>query len=181
MKRIIIAVIAIGMIAQVSFAAGLGIFGSYWDTKDADDEIGFGAKIKLDLTPQMALEVRGSYFEFDERIQGTRSTLEIIPVEAGLMYRLPTGNTSSFYFGGGAGYYLMDAEVRFADNNRENLDVDDEFGWFVAGGLEIPLAVNLGIFAEAKYTWLEMKRVEGLETDVKLDGFGANAGVIFKW
>lgn len=167
MKRIIIAVMALGLIAQVSMANGLGLFGAYWDTKDADDEIGYGAKLKLDIAPELSLEIRGSYFEFENG-----DTLEVIPAEVGLVFHVPMGDQLRLYAGGGAGYYFMD---------MDDADVDDEVGFYAVAGIEITVAEGIGLFAEAKHTWLEIEKVDDLDADIKLDGIGANVGAIITW
>ncbi len=182
MKALMLALLITTLTAAQAGAGGLGIFASYWDPKDADDEIGFGAKLRFRAAPEFALELRGSYFEFEERDATTRKTLEVIPIEGALLYNLGQGQPTQFYVGGGIGYYLLDLEWE-GPTGTVRPSIDDEIGWFVVGGLEVGMSPNISLFIEAKYTWLDIDEIGGMETaqDDTLDGFGANAGLILLW
>lgn len=182
LKKWMTTAVVLGVTAQVAWADGVGVFGSYWDTKDAGSEIGYGAKLKFGLGPDVFFSIRGSYFEFEERSAEGKSTLEVIPIEAALVFHLDYMGPVYPYVGGGAGYYLMDLEWE-GPGGAVSPSVDDEFGWFVLAGIEMDLSPRIAVFGEAKYTWLKIDRIDGLDTtgDNKLDGFGANAGLIFKW
>ena len=69
------------------------------------------------------------------------------------------------------------------DPDGNKVDIDDEIGGYVVAGIEIELGEDVAIFGEAKYTWLEIKKVEEVDLDEnnKLDGFGANAGLMLRW
>ncbi len=181
-KKWLTLAVAIGFVTQAALGAGLGVFGSYWDPKDADSEIGFGARLSIPLGPDVSLDLRGRYFEFEESSNGGKATLEVIPIEAALIFQLAYQGPVYPYVGGGGGYYLFDLEWE-GPEGRVNPNVDDEFGWFVLGGLQLPLADNISLFGEAKYMWLKIERIAGFETtgDNRLDGFGANVGLLLEW
>ncbi len=182
MKKFILIASTIACMAPMVWADSLGVYGAYWDPKDADSDIGFGAVVRLPISREMALQLRGSYFEFEERDGDERSTLEVIPLEVGLIYYLAPPQDLRVYIGGGAGYYLMDLEWRTAEE-RLTPDVDNEFGWYLIGGFDMRITQNVNLFAEAKYTFLEIKRIDGISItgDNKLDGFGINAGLAIRW
>ena len=147
----------------------LGVFGSYLDSSDIDDDaMGFGGKLKLELVEFFAVDLRGSYLEYD------KSGISLIPAEAAALLQLPLGPLK-LYGGAGLGYYFFDAD---------NADLDDNFGFFPLAGLEIALG-DLKLFGEVR--WLVLSTdvdsagdefegiVEGDEADV--DGVGVNIGL----
>ncbi len=164
------------------WGGGFGVFGSYWDPKDADGDFGFGARLQLFSVSSLGVEVRGSYFEFTESADGDRTTLEVIPLEVALLYTFGKEQPVRAYAGGGAGYYLLDLEWSGPLGTMEP-DIDDEVGWFVLGGLSFDLAANVNFFLEAKYTWLDIDEVGGFATtqDDTLDGLGGNVGLKLVW
>ena len=100
------------------------------------------------------------------------SDLSIIPIEATGILRL-----GMLYVGAGVGYYFFDAS-----------HVDNNFGWYALGGIDIP-AGPVGIFGEVKWTSLSTDVNSGSplapglgvssKTTLKVDGIGANIGVMF--
>ena len=187
MKKVLLAVVVMGLGAVMASANGLGFFGSYWDTESAGDGFGAGAKLQLEVVPHMFMEFRGTYFEDlsdDGETEGVDNKLQIIPAEAGLVITFPVSKQFKPYAGGGAGYYFADATVE-ADGMDEDIDIDDEIGYYAVGGFEIGLAENFYIFAEYKYTWVEIDTfvIEDVEFEGKtvLDGPGGNAGLLLKW
>ena len=156
---IVVGVVLLG--AGVASANGVGVFGTYWNVQDGgDDGFGAGAKLQFEVMPNICLEARGSYFpDFGD------TSIDIIPAEADAIIKFPLADQLTPYVGGGAGYYM------FAGDDE---GVDDEFGWFALAGLEFGLSQELSLFAEGKYTWLDVN-------GGNLDGFGGNAGIMMKW
>ena len=185
MKRLLIGMIMMAFAIHTAAAGYLGVYGAYWDTKDADSELGFGAKLSFALSPQLHLQLRGKYFEFSQDGvggPGTSATLEVIPIQGALVYHLDAGLPVRPYIGGGVGYYLFDIE--WSDRHSTmNPDVDDEFGYFALAGALLEVNPSFGLFIEASYSWVEIKRIGGFETtgDDTLDGFGLNAGLTLHW
>lgn len=187
MKKALLAAVIMGLGAVLASANGLGFSGAYWDTKNAGDGFGAGAKLQLQVVPGMFMEFRGTYFEDlggDEEIEGVDSKLQIIPAEVGLITTFPVNKQFKPYVGGGVGYYFADATVE-ADGMDEDIDIDDEIGYYAVGGFEIGLADNFYVFVEYKYTWVEINTfvIEDVEFEgkTKLDGPGGNAGLLLKW
>ncbi len=212
--------------ASPALTAGLGLHGSYWDSKEADDAWGGGALFRLDLHQNLQLDIRGSFFKFDgvkEDLIFTGEMMfemefdgevaevtivwnmddqleldfEVIPVEVALLAHFDLHDRITPYFGGGVGYYFLDAKA-----GKSEFDLDwetktsNEFGFFAVCGLHIRLNEHVSLFGEARYTWLKFDDVKyrfmppedpgdvffiplEYETELKMDGFGANFGLLF--
>lgn len=168
---------------------GLGAFGSYWDSKDADDAFGGGALLRIEMGLMAQLDLRGSYYEFNDRFEDISTKLQIIPVEAALTFNLGTDPYFSPYVGGGIGYYFTDSDFTVEDV-KIRLDFDDEIGFFALAGLQFNPTYNLGLFGEVKYTWLDYDRArfsakdfpelgtERVDIDLKMDGISINFGLL---
>lgn len=189
MKRIIgVCVFSLLWAVQMAGANGLGVFGAYWDSKDADDTIGGGATVRLALSPEIMIEFAGAYFEFDDEEEGVKGTLEVIPLEVGLLVKFIDDGAFSLYAGGGGGYYLMDSEFS-GFGETVSFDIDDEFGYYVTGGMSFRLGPSVSLFGEVRHTWLKAKsgtaKMAGeevdLDVDIKLTGIGARAGLMLRW
>ncbi len=187
MKQVWIALITVSL-SIPAVAGGISGYGSYWDTEDASDGYGAGAKLNVTFAGPIELELRGGYFpDLSEDIPGGDLDLEVIPIEAGLIFRLPVADAAvSPYGGGGVGYYMLELEAE-GPGGSATLDLDDEVGWYLVGGLTIHLSDTLAIFAEGKYTTIEgtaenddLDLIED-EFDIDLGGIGANAGLTLLW
>ena len=179
--RMFLAVLGVVLLGSVvACANGLGFFGSYWDTKDADSDWGGGAKLQLEIIPNVFVEARGTYFpEFGEK-SGDEVKVDIIPVEADAILKFPIADQFKLYGGGGAGYYIFNVKN---DVDDVDIEVDNELGYFAVAGVEIALSEQVSLFAEGKYTWLDTTttaKFEGVEEkqDDSLDGFGGVAGIM---
>ena len=187
MKKTLMGVVcAMGVMTSGAWAgADFGLFGSYWNTKEfSDDGWGAGAKASIEIVKPLSLEVRGTYFD-DLGAPGSER-LQAIPVEAGLKLALITQQWFKAYVGGGGGYYFLDL--------NQGGSIDDEWGWYGVGGIEVMLSKHVGLFGEAIYRGLEgnvnsaepLKSTEDVSeslthsSTLNLDGWGANAGLIFK-
>lgn len=185
MKRISWLIGALALAAAPARAGDLALFGSYWSTDQAGDTFGGGARLGLSFAPWLVLDLRGTYFADVTDDRGNRDLeLSAVPLDAGL--RLQFGSSGTVpYIGAGATYYLL-------DSNRG--EIDDEFGWYAVAGLALGPPKGVAFFAEAIYRDVEGTVVtepsdfEGLpdvefqeRVAVPLSGFGANAGIVFRW
>ena len=154
--------------------AGIGAFGSWWDSKDFGRLEGYGLRLGWNLLGDLGLEARGSYLESDsDRLETT-----LIALEGALTWRFPMGSHFAPYIGVGAGYYMKDAEYTDADTWDDSEDVA---GYFGLGGLNLYLG-PLSLFAEAKYNLVgtdEDLHWRGSDVDAQnsLDGLSVNAGL----
>ena len=168
-------------------ANGLGVYGSYWKTKDADDGFGGGARLNIGLGDILGIDLRGGYFPDLAKDEDPYDLdLRVIPAEAGLTINLPLSEQAIPYVGGGAGYYFIDAKVK-GPGVDESADVDNQVGWYAVAGLQIKLSGQVALFGEGKYTGVEAKakddKMDDLDQDLDFDlsGFGANAGLMLIW
>lgn len=177
MRTLSAAVIAWGLFAAVSSGIDLGVFGAYWDTKDADQTYGAGAKLRLGI-----IEFRATYFkDVTADVDPEELDLEIraIPLEAGIVLQFLKNALVSPYVGGGAGYYLLETDAG---------EIDDEVGYYVVGGLDIGrgvVAFNVeGIYRNFEATVVDtgddFPEIED-EVNFDLSGIGVQAGVIFRF
>lgn len=197
MKKALLAALALALLvpASTSMASGLAIYGSYWSSDALDDTAGAGLKFSLPLGERFNLDLRGTYYEpfdqdalqdeiddlFDDGPNPDRdifnSELKIIPVEAGFSFNLGDGAIQPT-LGAGATYFLIDSDRG---------SVDDEVGWYGSVGLNFAREGSAGFFLEGVYRSAEGEVSED-EDDVDfdrvtfdLDGFAANAGVVFSF
>lgn len=176
-KTALLAVMVLALVAGPAAAADFGLFGSYWNTDDADEAVGVGGKFRF----ARIVELRATYFNdvtADTEPESRDFELRALPFEAGLAFSFAPGARFSPYVGGGAGYYLL-------DTNRG--DVDDEVGFYAVLGADIRGATGLGFMVEAIYRNMEATvrgdldddpRVDD-EVDIQLGGLGVNAGLVW--
>jgi outer membrane protein with beta-barrel domain len=176
---ILCALAAVTLLAGPAKAADVGVFGSYWDTKDADQ--GYGGGVKVDFARY--LELRASYFPdvtSNNPVPGRGDfKLRVVPLEGGLVYKFAPNDRFTPYLGGGASYLLL-------DTNRGN--IDNELGWYGVAGADIKTDHGVGLMLEAIYRSVDSTiRDRGLDTtvdervDLQLRGFGANVGLVWSF
>jgi len=178
MKRTILwATAVLALLAGPASATDFGLFGAYWDTKDADNALGVGGKFDF----ARFLELRASYFsDLTADTSPERRDFEIkaIPLEAGLNFKFAQSDRFTPYVGGGIGYYLL-------DTNRG--DIDDETGWYAVVGADFKGSSNLGFMVEGIYRGMEatvhgddLNDITG-DVDVDFGGLGVNAGLVWSF
>lgn len=115
----------------------------------------------------------------------------VIPLEIGLVGRVPLAGIASVYLGGGWGYYVIPAfDIASGSEFSASEDIDDIAGYWGLVGVEAGFP-KLCVFAEAKYTHIveedyeidiEYPGYEGTVTaDIDLSGMTLLAGVRLKW
>ena len=169
------------VLADVSGAGGLGVFGSWWDSKDYDALYGGGVRLGFEIFSGVALEARASYLVADDQNEAVED-LELVPLEAALTWTLDVSEAIKPYVGAGAGYYLKNVHWD-SDDVIEDAEENDSVGYFALAGANILLG-NVALFAEAKYNVVQDDdewRWQGDDVKQKnsLDGFAANVGLKF--
>lgn len=171
-------------IAMATPAAGIAaeggsnvsVFGSYWNTDEADDTWGGGAKARFGM-----FELRGTYYEDVTADTGPSSRVKIqdIPIEAGVAFNFAPDNPINPYVGAGVSYHLLDSNVG---------NVDDEVGWYAVVGGEFGMTQGLSLMGEVMYRGVEstVKDLSGGSfisdrANIDLSGFGANVGVAWRF
>lgn len=183
MRRLLYAVAVLGLLAAPAAATEFGVQGSYWNTKDAGQGYGGGIKVGWSI-----IELRATYFnditaneptlftpgQFDNG--GQKFKIHAAPLEAGLKFNLTRDTAVNPYVGGGAAYYLL-------STNRGK--IKDEAGWYAVAGLDIPTHAGFGVNVEGIYRGVKATVTNFEEADLsnranlKLDGFGVNAGLVW--
>lgn len=176
MRRVLILVVAVLMLAGSTSAGALGLagFGSYANTSDLDDSFGFGGKIDFRFGQSaFFLEGRGTYYpEFEKTILNQKFKVSALPLEIG-----PGVAFGNFFVSGGLSYFMLDPD---------NGSMDDAAGFYLAGGLK-KATPGIGFFAEAMYRWLNStvevndNEITINKEDIDLSGFGINVGISFNF
>jgi len=185
MKKLLLVTAMLALLGAPAFATDFGLYGAYTDTKDAGQGYGGGAKLGFGI-----FELRATYFnditaneptiftpgQLDNG--GRKFKIHSAPLEAGLKFNFVRDQAVNPYVGGGAAYYLL-------STNRGK--IKDEAGWYAVAGLDIPTRSGFGINVEGIYRGVKAT-VTDFETadlnskvNLKLDGFGVNAGVVWKF
>ena len=180
--------------ARAGFSLGLGA--QYWEPEDIDDldEDGFwGANIIARLRPVNCLGIDfrvggtgvwdGDTYYVGGRKYKTDVSFMCYPVEVGLVALLPLGDVLTLYGGGGGGYYYYDIDIETTSRHghrywSDHIELEDDFGWYALGGLNIQVAPHLSIFGEVRYTETEtsLKHDESVTFDAS--GIGFQAGIM---
>lgn len=195
MKKILLAVLAVGLLLPAfgAQASGIAIFGSYWDTDALDDTAGAGVKFSLPMGQTFNFDLRGTYYEpfdkealrdelddvFDDEVDREifDSEVDIIPLEAGFSFNLGQGAVQPT-LGAGVSYFMLD---------HDRFEIDDEVGWYGSVGLNFANEGSVGFFLEGLYRTAEGEVTEDEDdidfdrVTIDLDGFAANAGVVFRF
>ena len=192
MKKLALFAAILALASAGASAGGFGLYGSYWDIEDADDAgVGGGLKLQADLSEDGVVG-----FEF--RLSGSTGyggdgvfkDAYTAPIEANLTLGMPLGDKGKIYIGAGGGYYVMpefESKVVMGSSLEPDIDPDDSFGYFAVAGIELMFSETFGIFVEAKYTMVEVDKVkiddveQDMGDDNEFKGFGANAGLLFKF
>jgi hypothetical protein len=176
------ALMAVAAMVPAAARAGIGGFGTWWDSKDYGDMYGGGAKLGLGLGLGFWLEARGSYLKSNNF---KPADVSLIPLEALLGWELEVSQVIRPYVGAGIGYYLKDFEwkSRWKEWKDEFKDKDCA-GYFALAGLSLNLGSAVSIFGEAKYTLVgEDDKLHWRGSDVKekysFDGISVNVGLKF--
>lgn len=115
----------------------------------------------------------------------------VIPLEIGLVGKLPLFGFLGVYAGGGVGYYVVPAfDIASEGGFSASEDIDDISGYWGLVGIEAGFP-SLCFFAEAKYTSIVEEDLDieveyagytgTLTADIDLSGMTYLAGVRLKW
>jgi opacity protein-like surface antigen len=114
---------------------------------DADESRTFvGLEMRGNLAPMVKLGLGAGYRSEDVMDD---VTLRTIPVTASV-WLTPT---PMLYAGGGAGMYFT--TLSFGDAITLPDQSDEQFGWHLGGGLQVPLAPRVGLDLQGRYVFLQ--------------------------
>lgn len=128
MKRVVLVLTCYLVTAVCSvYGGGIGVFGAYQNTGDADSAAGVGltAAYPVSLNGHLNAHVRAGYFtgfEIDSGSIPVRSDdvalstteVDMTPIEAGVSYKFSLTRKTKIFLSGGVGYYLfgLDGETK---------------------------------------------------------------------
>ena len=203
MKSLLVLIAGIMLFAGVACAENRwGPVVSYWDTADASDGTGFGAVFSFGVSPNVAVDMR--YTWYDDLAEGNGMEgasdidLKIEPIEMGLSFFGDIGSSLRVHIGGGLGYYMIEGNIDAVVGREMTFDPDDEVGLYLVAGFETIVAGNFSedvlasevtLFFEVIYRDVSIDEAEVSNTvdrreviqNGDLAGVGANAGLRFTW
>jgi outer membrane protein W len=147
--------------------------------RDADDANYLaGATLRLKLIPSLAAE--GSVGYRQETYVDEAVTVRNWPVTVtGLFYPLPI-----VYGGVGAGWYHTTYDY---DESLEDMGIEDntnqEFGWHLALGAELPAGPKVAITGDVRYVFLDYSFADlpdVVTDDVDADFYSVTVGLLFR-
>lgn len=194
----VVVALAFGLAEAASAHFGIGVATGGWLTPDCEPLKGFfdygTLRLEADFFPYAGLEARVSCFSGRGREsaghgwKGCDFDLDILALEAGPFLKLPL-DPIALYGGGGVGAYLSDGSLEVREGGlKHSLDFGfgSDIGAYAFGGVQFFVTDNASIFAEARYTWLDVemdtewwnggKFIDG--ESVSFSGFGSFLGVM---
>jgi hypothetical protein len=190
----VLLVLALAAMPLPAAAATFAIFGSAWDSKDADNVGGGGLSAGWGLGHVLDFQLRASYFEQlksdpleDYLIQGNSpfvdAGLKALPVELGVAFNIGPRDEGVWHpqLGAGVAYYVLDSDFG---------NLDDEFGYYASFANRFGDGHGADFYAEFTYRFVEGTvsdlgdlNGDGIsdDFDVDLGGPVGNIGVVWSW
>lgn len=186
MKKWILGLFALVVLAGPLYAGGIGPMGAYWDTTDAGDDQGLGVRVTVDLGPRWNLELRSAWLdEFYQVDDGILFQVKAFPIDMGISYGFETSSKIEPYLGVGVTYVDIDPTVVGDDIGRRiEVEIPEEAGIYYMAGLDVPIMNDkLSLFFEAVYRNVKAKAnsTDIRDFDVDMTGAGANFGLVLNF
>ena len=174
-RKVAMLLAILALFSAPSWAGSFSVYGSYWDTKDADASWGAGVRTGFNFTKMLELEFRGTYYpDFkNDQFSGQAFELTAIPVDGGLKLNFLPDQVVNPFIGGGVTYYFLSTDPG---------SVEDQSGVYLNGGLDIGAKDSARFFAELMWRKVDTALSFGaFDEDVKFDGVSLNAGATWRW
>lgn len=186
MKKWILGLFALIVLAGPLHAGGIGPMFGYWDTQDADQDQGAGVRVTIDLGPNWNLELRTTWLSnFSQVGDGIPFRIEAFPIDMGLSYGFDTAGKVQPYVGVGVTYLDINASAESAEiDRRVEVLVPEEAGIHFIAGLDYPITNDkLSLFAEAIYRNIKAKAnsTDIRDFNVDMSGVGINFGLVLNF
>ena len=167
MKRIILALLAFGLLTTATQnACALGAYATWWNMDETnDDGFGVGIRAPIKIAPTLSIDTRFAAVYFSDE-------LKVFPLEA-----IGVVSLGRVYAGVGLGYYYLEVECGCLVHKGN-------FGWNVLAGTTVGLKA-VSFFGEVKWTELSADiEHANAPPDIVADsldaaGVGFNLGVLF--
>jgi outer membrane protein W len=172
-KRVLTAFALVALASTPILAGSFGVYGSYWDSDQADNSSGGGARLGFNFTKRIELDLHGTYYpKFTTDVGGQSVEVKAKPVDGGLRFNLLPGGPLNPYVGAGATYYFLDSDQG---------SIQSKTGVYGQAGLEFGSGSS-HFFVEALWRKLETHlSLASFDTKTRFDGFAANAGFAWRW
>jgi hypothetical protein len=186
MKKWILGLMVLIVLAGPLHAGGIGPMLAYWDSSDAEDDQGAGVRVTVDLGPDWNLELRTAWLDsFSQVGDGILFRIEAFPVDLGLSYGFGTEGKVDPYVGVGLTYLdinpiVVDTEIR----RRIEVLIPEEIGFHLMAGVDFPIMNDrLSLFAEAIYRSIKAKAnsTDIRDFNTEMSGIGANFGLMLNF
>ena len=163
--RIALAAFAIACLASPALAGPRlgGAVGLGSANDNVDNGLVLQGYLELDVREDLTLRGGLSYLTGDTTGETLRDgELTMLGIEAAALYRVNLDKATS-YLGAGIGYYTPEhafsegVETQLALLNLEaDDDLDSGIGFFLTGGIRVPMSDTVSIGASARYLFLEV-------------------------
>ena len=151
----------------------IGAHGAYSIGGDIEkSKAGYGVQTEVALTKNVGVELAASRFsdEYDE--EGISLEQDLTTIGLSVVGRATLVQNLQGFLLAGVDYNIADIDASIDPAAFEgipmtaNVDIDDSVGFHLGAGLNMPIQKNWELFAEYRYTFLE------LEGEVSVSGMG---------
>lgn len=149
--------------AEEMGSTSFGIHGAYSTGGDIEEsDTGLGIQMKFPVSNTVAIEVALTRFSDSFADSGIAIDQELTSLGVSALFQAPVAASTNAYFIGGLNYNLVDMDVTiapgvFPPGVTATMDTDDAMGVHIGIGLDHQLNKNIGIFAEYRYTILDLE------------------------
>lgn len=186
MKRLLVVLGLSALTAAPSFAGGVGVFGTWWNTDDLGDEAGLGLEFDIPMSPRVDLQLRGSYYDqLETEIDGRSVTVRATPLDLGVAWHfLEPSSRVRPRVEGGLTYFSLASDID--DVGVDSGRIDDELGYYGGAGLDVRLGGEWAVYGDALYRSGKAEIAgEGLHdlsvSDFDLNGVSLHLGIKLIW
>jgi outer membrane protein with beta-barrel domain len=175
LRNIVVLLAILSLFSAPSRAGSFGVFGSYWDSKDAGNSWGAGALAGFNITKRLGLQFQGTYYpDFkNDSFAGRSLDLTAIPVDGGLNFNFLPDKPLNIFAGAGVTYYFLSISPG---------SVDDKTGVYLDGGLDFGHKDSARFFAQVMWRKVDTSVAFGsFNRNLKFDGLSLNAGATWRW
>jgi len=172
-SRLVLAAAVLALLCSPAMAGSLGVYGSYWNSDQANDSTGGGARVGFSFIKFLELDVHGTYYSsFTTDVNGQSVDVKAKPVDAGLRVNFFPSEAITPYVGAGFTRYFLEANQG---------SIEDKNGIYGQAGLELGGGFTR-FFVEGLWRKMETSvSLASFDRNTKFDGFAANAGITWRW
>lgn len=150
-------------LAQDMKISRVGAHGAYSMGGDIEEsEAGFGAQAEFAINAKFSIEAALSRFSDEDDDMGITIDQDLTTIGVSAVYRTPLVESIHGYLLGGVDYNIVETDVGidpavYGTSVSVDVDAENETGFHAGAGLNFPLQNNWELFAEYRYTFLELE------------------------